>query len=65
EREPRRIIRWRRCASSRDFEIEEEPLEAIEDNKYLLEELNPEKIKEEKRKGWEGTYDENKCDQLN
>lgn len=65
EEDPLRIIRCERFASTLDFEIEDETLKALEDNKYLLEELNPEKIKEEKRKGWEGTYDKNKCDQLN
>lgn len=50
--DPLRIIRAERFASTLGFGIEEKSLEAITKYRYLLKELNPEKIKEEERKGW-------------
>ena len=48
--DPLRILRAKRFASKLGFKIEENSLEAIEKFSYLLDKLNPEKIKEEKRK---------------
>lgn len=50
--DPLRIIRAYRFSEKFGFRIEESSLFAIEKLKYLLSELNPEKIKEEERKGW-------------
>ena len=48
--DPLRILRARRFASKLGFEIESETAKAMEKLAYLLEKLNPEKIKEEERK---------------
>ena len=48
--DPLRIVRAIRFASDLDFEIEKSLAKAIEENAYLLKELNIEKIKEEVRK---------------
>ena len=55
EEDPLRIARAERFAKSLGFEIEEKTLQAIKDKHDLLEKLNPEKLKEEERKGWKGT----------
>lgn len=51
--DPLRIIRAERFAKKLGFSIEEKTKKAIDEYRYLLSELNPEKIKEEERKGWE------------
>ena len=48
--DPLRILRAKRFASKLGFEIESESAKAMEKLAYLLEKLNPEKIKEEERK---------------
>lgn len=48
--DPLRILRAERFAKVLGFSIEKETLKAIEENKGLLSELNPEKVKEERRK---------------
>ena len=48
--DPLRILRAKRFASKLGFEIEANSLKAMENLSYLLEKLNPEKIKEEERK---------------
>ena len=48
--DPLRILRAKRFASKLGFEIEPETAKAMEKLAYLLEKLNPEKIKEEERK---------------
>ncbi len=48
--DPLRILRAKRFASKLGFEIESETAKAMEKLTYLLEKLNPEKIKEEERK---------------
>ena len=48
--DPLRILRAKRFASKLGFEIESETAKAMEKLAYLLEKLNPEKIKEEERK---------------
>ena len=55
EEDPLRIARAERFAKSLGFEIEEETLAAINDKRDLLGKLNPEKLKEEQKKGWKGT----------
>lgn len=55
EEDPLRIARAERFAKTLGFEIEEKTLQAIKDKRDLLEKLNPEKLKEEQRKGWKGT----------
>ena len=55
EEDPLRIARAERFAKTLGFEIEEKTQQAIKDKRDLLEKLNPEKLKEEQRKGWEGT----------
>ena len=55
EEDPLRIARAERFARCLGFEIEEKTMQAIKDKRDLLEKLNPEKLKEEERKGWEGT----------
>ena len=55
EEDPLRIARAERFAKSLGFEIEEKTLQAIKYKRDLLEKLNPEKLKEEERKGWKGT----------
>ena len=55
EEDPLRIARAERFAKTLGFEIEEKTLQAIKDKRDLLEKLNPEKLKEEERKGWKGT----------
>ena len=55
EEDPLRIARAERFAKTLGFEIEEKTLEAIKDKRDLLAKLNPEKLKEEQRKGWKGT----------
>ena len=48
--DPLRILRAKRFESKLGFEIETETAKAMEKLEYLLEKLNPEKIKEEERK---------------
>ena len=48
--DPLRILRAKRFASKLGFEIELETAKAMEKLAYLLEKLNPKKIKEEERK---------------
>ena len=48
--DPLRILRAKRFAAKLGFEIEEKSLKAMEKIGYLLEKLNPDKIKEEERK---------------
>ena len=55
EEDPLRIARAERFAKSLGFEIEEETLAALNDKRDLLGKLNPEKLKEERKKGWKGT----------
>ena len=50
EEDPLRILRAERFAKKLNFVIEENSLKAIEKNRYLLDKINPEKIKEEIRK---------------
>ncbi len=50
--DPLRICRAERFASKLGFDIEKESLDAINKNRYLLNELNPLKLKEEEKKGW-------------
>ena len=55
EEDPLRIARAERFAKTLGFEIEGKTLQAIKDKRDLLGKLNPEKLKEEQRKGWKGT----------
>ena len=55
EEDPLRIARAERFARCLGFEIEEKTQQAIKDTRDLLGKLNPEKLKEEQRKGWKGT----------
>ena len=48
--DPLRILRAKRFAAKLGFEIEQETAKAMEKLSYLLEKLNPDKIKEEERK---------------
>ena len=48
--DPLRILRAKRFAIKLSFKIEEKTQKAIDEFSYLLEKLNPEKIKEEERK---------------
>ena len=48
--DPLRILRARRFAAKINFKIEENSQKAIEKLEYLLDKLNPDKIKEEERK---------------
>ena len=48
--DPLRILRAERFANKLGFEIEEKSLEAIKKYRYLLEKLNPDKVREEERK---------------
>ncbi len=48
--DPLRILRAKRFASKLNFVIEKKTLKAMENLSYLLEKLNPDKIKEEERK---------------
>ena len=50
--DPLRIIRAKRFADVLGFKIEENTLKAINELSYLTNELNPDKIKEEIRKGY-------------
>ena len=50
EEDPLRILRAKRFATKLGFKIEEKSQKAIDEFSYLLEKLNPEKIKEEERK---------------
>jgi tRNA nucleotidyltransferase (CCA-adding enzyme) len=52
QEDPLRIIRAERFAELLSFTIEEKSQQAIDEYRYLLAKLNPEKIKEEERKGW-------------
>lgn len=54
--DPLRIIRAERFAETLEFDIEEETKEALIRNRGLLDELNPDKVNEEKRKGWVDKY---------
>ncbi len=51
EEDPLRILRAERFARTLGFQIEEESKRAIDDNYALLDKLNPEKVKMEKKKG--------------
>jgi len=53
--DPLRICRAERFASVLGFEIEEETKKSIAKMRYLLEKMNPDKLKEEQRKGWKGS----------
>lgn len=53
--DPLRICRAERFASVLGFEIEEETKKSIAKMHYLLEIMNPDKLKEEQRKGWKGS----------
>ena len=55
--DPLRIVRAERFAETLGFDLDETTKEAIMRNRGLLDELNPEKINEEKRKGWVDRYD--------
>lgn len=55
EEDPLRICRAERFASVLGFEIEEETKKSLAEMHYLLEKMNPDKLKEEQRKGWKGT----------
>ena len=48
--DPLRILRAKRFANKLGFKVEENSQKAIEKLEYLLDKLNPEKIKEEERK---------------
>jgi len=48
--DPLRILRAKRFAAKLNFEIEQKSKKSIENLEYLLEKLNPEKVKEEIRK---------------
>jgi len=48
--DPLRILRAKRFAAKLGFKIEDNSQKAMENLKYLLDKLNPEKIKEEERK---------------
>ena len=50
QEDPLRILRAKRFASKLGFEIEPESKKAMEKLAYLLEKLNPDKIREEERK---------------
>lgn len=52
QEDPLRIIRAERFAEVLSFQIEAKSQEAMDEYRYLLAKLNPEKIKEEERKGW-------------
>ena len=55
EEDPLRICRAERFASVLGFEIEEKTKKSLAEMSYLLEKMNPDKLKEEQRKGWKGT----------
>ena len=48
--DPLRILRAERFKEKLNFRIEEKSLDAINKFRYLLDKLNPDKIKEEQRK---------------
>ena len=52
QEDPLRILRAERFATSLSFTIEPKSQAAIDKYRYLIERLNPAKIKEEERKGW-------------
>ena len=49
--DPLRILRAERFARRLGFQIEKATQKAMNDNRYLLEKLNPEKVKSEEKKG--------------
>ena len=49
--DPLRILRAERFARRLGFQIEETTQKAMDDNRYLLKKLNPEKVKSEEKKG--------------
>lgn len=53
EEDPLRIARAERFAKKLGFQIEKKALEAISSKRYLLEEINTDKLKQEEKKGWE------------
>ncbi|MCQ2799179.1 MAG: hypothetical protein MJ228_00235 [Bacilli bacterium] len=52
--DPLRIVRAERFSDRFGFQIEEKTQKAMNEMRYLLEKINPEKLKEEQRKGWKG-----------
>ena len=54
QEDPLRILRAERFAHSLAFTIEPQSQAAIDKYRFLIARLNPEKIKEEERKGWKG-----------
>ncbi len=52
EEDPLRICRAERFANKLGFSIEKDTLDAINEKRYLLKELNPDKLIEEEKKGW-------------
>jgi len=53
--DPLRICRAERFATSLDFVLAPETQKAVEALRPLLKELNPAKLREERRKGWKGS----------
>ena len=54
QEDPLRILRAERFARSLAFTIEPQSQAAIDKYRFLIARLNPEKTKEEERKGWKG-----------
>ena len=55
QEDPLRIIRAERFRDKLGFRIEEKTQKAIDELRPLLKELNPQKIEEERKKGWKGS----------